>query len=106
MSRGYDAHDHDDRTWRAGHWDDRDRPEDRPRRRGLAARLFSLVKLALILTPPALFAASYLVTDCGARSGRGGVGELFRAGACARGEILAGALSLPDNLGLLRRVVD
>ena len=63
------------------------------------------LKLALFLAPMALFAASYLVTDCGSRAGAG-LGQLFKAGACARGEILNGALSLPTDLAALRRAMN
>ena len=94
MRQGYERHDRD------ADWDD-----ERPRRRGVVSRAFSLIKLALFLAPIALFAASYFVTDCGARSGTG-IGQLFKAGACARGEILNGALSLPADLGTLRRAMN
>ncbi|WP_375454277.1 hypothetical protein [uncultured Methylobacterium sp.] len=101
MPRGYRTHESGDRFEReAEEWDD----DRRPRRRGPLARLVSLVKLALFLTPVTLFAASYLVTDCGSRAGSGLV-QMFRAGACARGAILSGALSLPDDLGALRRAM-
>ncbi|TXM64576.1 hypothetical protein [Methylobacterium sp. WL120] len=93
-------HQDDERYARGADWD-----EPRPRRRGVFGRAFSLLKLALFLAPMALFAASYLVTDCGSRAGAG-LGQLFKAGACARGEILSGALSLPTDLAALRRAMN
>lgn len=94
MQQGYERYDRD------GDWE-----EPRPRRRGVFGRVFSLLKLALFLAPLALFAASFLVTDCGSRAGTG-LGQLFKAGACARGEVLNGALSLPADLGILRRAMN
>ena len=93
-------HDDDERRYDAA-----DRRRGGRPRRGVIGRAFSLIKLALFLTPIALFAASYLVTDCGSRTGSG-VGQLFKAGACARNEILNGALSLPEDLGALRRAMN
>ncbi|MCJ2008249.1 hypothetical protein FV232_25650 [Methylobacterium sp. WL30] len=94
MQQGYERFDRD------ADWEDA-----RPRRRSAIGRVFGLLKLVLFLAPIALFAASYLVTDCGSRSG-GGLGQLLKAGACARNEMLNRALSLPDDLGTLRRAMN
>lgn len=87
-------------------WDD-DAIDDRRPRRSFAGRVFSLLKLALFLTPMAIFAYGYLAGDCRGSSGSGGgFGQIVTAGVCARNEIVGHAFSLQDNLAALRRVVN
>jgi hypothetical protein len=83
-------------------WDDD--WDERPRK-GVVRRAFSLLKLAVFLGPLAFFAYGY-VADCRAPAAFSGWLGFVGAGACARNEILGSAASMPDNLAVLRRLIN
>lgn len=95
------ARDHDP----AADWDEWDEEPDARPRRGLFSRLFSGLKLALLLTPLAVFAYGYFIADCRTRPADG-IAQIVHAGVCARNEILGNAGSLQDNLRLIRQIIE
>ncbi|MGC5777862.1 hypothetical protein [Methylobacterium sp. NFXW15] len=89
-----------------GEWDD-DRPRRRPRRRkGPLRRIFTLVKLALFLTPLGLFLFGSSLFDCRARPSFTDWTSMIGAGACARQGMTGNATMAGDNLAILRRFMD
>jgi hypothetical protein len=82
-----------------------DADQDPPRRRkGMFGRVFSLIKLSVLVLPAALFLYGSFA-DCSGRPAVGWLG-LIGAGACARNEMLGSLLSMQDNLALLKRLTN
>ncbi|MFC6789266.1 hypothetical protein ACFQE0_06265 [Methylobacterium komagatae] len=89
-----------------GEWED-DRPRRRPRRRkGPLRRIFTLVKLALFLTPLGLFLFGSSIFDCRARPSFADWTSMIGASACARNGMMGNATMAGDNLAILRRFID
>lgn len=85
-------------------WEDDWETPQRPRK-GVVRSVFGLLKFAVFLAPLAYFLYGSFIADCRGRQATGWVGFLG-AGACARNEILGSAVSMPDNLGALKRLID
>jgi hypothetical protein len=82
---------------------DQDRDDAQRPRRGFFGRVVSLLKLAVLLLPVAMFLCDSFA-DCSAWPA-GWLG-IVGASACARSEMLGNVLSMQDNFALLKRLID
>jgi hypothetical protein len=73
-------------------------------RKGVFRRLYGILKLAVFVTPLAIFLYGSFA-DCSARPAAGWLG-MVGASACARNEMLSSVLSMQDNFAVLKRLLD
>lgn len=86
-------------------WEDDWEPRERPRK-GLFRRVVSLLKFAVFLAPLAFLLYGGFVADCRGGPTLSGWTGFLSAGACARNEIIGSAVSMPDNLAVLKRLIN
>lgn len=90
-----------------GDWEWDERPRRRPRRRkGAFGRAFTLMKLALFLTPLGLFLFGSYFADCRTRPSSLDWRAMIGASACARHEMIGNAGIAQDGFATLRRIID